>query len=44
MYLFRDAGGKFGEMEAANEEQYFRKLVSAFTNCVYIVIMHVIVC
>ena len=25
--LFRDAGGKFGEMEAAREEEYFRKLV-----------------
>ena len=24
----RDAGGSFGKMEAAQEEQYFRKLVS----------------
>lgn len=26
----RDAGGAFGKMEAAHEEQYFRKLVSGF--------------
>lgn len=26
--LDRDAGGAFGKMEAAHEEQYFRKLVS----------------
>ena len=28
--LFRSAGGAFGKMEHAHEEQYFRKLVGSF--------------
>jgi hypothetical protein len=27
LFVIRDAGGSFGKMEAAHEEQYFRKLV-----------------
>ena len=28
----RDAGGSFGKMEAAHEEEYFRRLVTIFNS------------
>ena len=31
----RDAGGKFGEMEAAQENAYFRKLVATIVSFTY---------